>query len=135
MREWLPFRDQMLDRVLQLEGPQDRRRCAMCSKEWSIWRCIDCVGRPSLCTDCCLDRHSIDYLHHLERWVPKGAKQAVPVQARDEHANAEEADDEEANGEEADAWVDELESGVAHEIDPSIEGAFLHGHLMSTSDF
>ncbi|KAH9840332.1 uncharacterized protein C8Q71DRAFT_702949 [Rhodofomes roseus] len=67
IRQWLPVRDQVLARLLELEGPQDRRRCVMCSQEWSPWRCVDCVGRPSLCTDCCLSRHSAEYLHHLER--------------------------------------------------------------------
>ncbi|KAH9833985.1 uncharacterized protein C8Q71DRAFT_711618 [Rhodofomes roseus] len=69
----------MLGCILELEGPRDRRQCAMCYKEWSPWRCVDCVGRPSLCTDCCINRHSIDYLHHVERWVPKGVKQAISI--------------------------------------------------------
>ncbi|KAH9917410.1 uncharacterized protein B0H18DRAFT_913487 [Fomitopsis serialis] len=70
MREWLPLRDQMLQRLIDLEGPQERRICGGCKGEWSPWRCIDCIGRPSFCTACCLKQHEADYLHRVEHWVP-----------------------------------------------------------------
>ncbi|KAH9922726.1 uncharacterized protein B0H18DRAFT_1183398 [Fomitopsis serialis] len=69
MREWLPHREDFLERLIDLEAPRERRRCAECNAEWSPWRCIDCMGQPSFCTGCCVTEHKRDFLHRVERWI------------------------------------------------------------------
>lgn len=78
MNEWLPFRDQFLARLIELEDPREKRKCADCGAEWSPWRCTECVGWPSLCTKCCCRRHEANYLHPIEKWVPEEAGEAGP---------------------------------------------------------
>ena len=86
MREWLPHREDFLERLIDLEAPRERRRCAECNAEWSPWRCIDCMGQPSFCTGCCVTEHKRDFLHRVERWISEdGPLPADPeVQEPDE---------------------------------------------------
>jgi CxC2 like cysteine cluster associated with KDZ transposases len=68
MREWLPVRKEYLDMLLSGEGPVGDRSCALCSDGDGSWRCLDCIGRPSLCIRCCRDSHARNPFHRVERW-------------------------------------------------------------------
>ncbi|KAH9829298.1 uncharacterized protein C8Q71DRAFT_718422 [Rhodofomes roseus] len=76
MDAWLALRESFLERLIELEGPREKRNCADCRAEWSPWRCIECVGSPSLCTDCCRRRHAASYLHPIEKWIAQEADEA-----------------------------------------------------------
>lgn len=119
----------MLDRLLEMEAPEDKRPCAICGKEWSPWRCLDCMARPSLCTECCLERHKTDYLHRLERWVPKEADQTghrvrPPFVLPDlQEAETEAEAEAEAEGATEDQWTDDSTIGPGLGDTPSMEGS------------
>lgn len=54
----------MLDR----EEPRDGRACQDCGITHSRWRCLDCLGRPSLCAECCTEKHLLHPFHRVESW-------------------------------------------------------------------
>ncbi|TEB15359.1 hypothetical protein FA13DRAFT_1613454, partial [Coprinellus micaceus] len=32
------------------------------------WRCLDCIGRPSFCGECCREAHLRQPFHRVETW-------------------------------------------------------------------
>jgi hypothetical protein len=58
-----------LDRILSGEALPVDRLCSLCSTGAAIWRCLECLGRPTFCTDCCREQHLIIPLHRIQRWT------------------------------------------------------------------
>ena len=123
MRDWLPYREVFLQRLIELEGPQGKRTCAVCLLDWSAWRCIDCFGHPSLCTHCCQTRHQADYLHKVERWVPEGTPAWIPDAAMSGTEEAEALEDRRPRDEEP----DEEDAEHCSTSPPPVEGPILGG--------
>ncbi|KAJ3518426.1 hypothetical protein NMY22_g13683 [Coprinellus aureogranulatus] len=42
--------------------------CEGCNAEEASWRCLDCLGRPRLCRDCCRIGHRLSPFHKVETW-------------------------------------------------------------------
>ncbi|KAJ3533953.1 hypothetical protein NMY22_g7128 [Coprinellus aureogranulatus] len=57
-----------LSRIVQAEALQSPT-CSGCGESCVQWRCLECVGRPQLCTDCCRVSHRSNPLHRIERWT------------------------------------------------------------------
>jgi hypothetical protein len=78
MRDWLPFRSEYLNILLDAEGltdeatdegPTDERRCSSCQACDGSLRCLDCLGSPMFCIACCRDIHHRQPFHRVERWT------------------------------------------------------------------
>ncbi|TEB23553.1 hypothetical protein FA13DRAFT_1639866, partial [Coprinellus micaceus] len=56
--------------ILEREGPKGKRECAGtgCTQVGSLWRCLDCIGRPSFCGECCRGAHLRQPFHRVETW-------------------------------------------------------------------
>ncbi|KAJ3531308.1 hypothetical protein NMY22_g8207 [Coprinellus aureogranulatus] len=68
IREWEKTKvTQYLGRIIQGEGIVTAT-CLLCSAENSCWRCMDCIGRPRLCSDCCRISHRSNPFHRVECW-------------------------------------------------------------------
>ncbi|KDQ49398.1 hypothetical protein JAAARDRAFT_86779, partial [Jaapia argillacea MUCL 33604] len=33
------------------------------------WRCLNCLGRPVLCIECCRETHRVNPFHRVEQWT------------------------------------------------------------------
>jgi hypothetical protein len=53
LREWLPKRSAYLHQILSLEAPPENRLCSQCLNSSGNWRCLECMGTPIYCMDCC----------------------------------------------------------------------------------
>ena len=69
LREWLSRREDELRTILNLEALPDDAACIYCRKKPSVYRCVDCNGRPTSCQECCLETHSRNPLHRVEEWT------------------------------------------------------------------
>lgn len=57
-----------MSRILAREAPTDMNaQCSSCVREGS-WRCQDCLGQGSYCTECFRDRHRLLPFHKVEHW-------------------------------------------------------------------
>ncbi|GBE83152.1 hypothetical protein SCP_0501990 [Sparassis crispa] len=68
MRDWIPHRDDYLHAIVEMEAPPEPRNCAECKVGEGRWRCLDCMGRPLTCTDCCRNGHQRAPFHRIEHW-------------------------------------------------------------------
>ncbi|KAJ8474293.1 hypothetical protein ONZ45_g16002 [Pleurotus djamor] len=72
LRAWLGRRSQDLKLLLSLESPSGED-CAHCdSSKVELFRCVDCLGGEMLCSGCCLQRHSRNPFHRIQRWSADG---------------------------------------------------------------
>lgn len=69
IREWLPRSHGELKTLLNLESYPDEAACNYCKINPSIYRCIDCNGRPTSCLDCCRHTHDRNPFHRIEEWT------------------------------------------------------------------
>lgn len=69
MRDWLSVRREYVQCILSLEAPVGGNRCHLCKADSSEWRCLECLGKLPICTDCCRDNHKRLPLHRIERWT------------------------------------------------------------------
>ena len=68
IREWLPRRRQYVSTIMEGEGRRSDI-CGSCEEAEATWRCVDCLGRPMLCTGCCCNAHWSTPFHRVEQWV------------------------------------------------------------------
>jgi hypothetical protein len=54
--------------MLSNEAPPEGHKCASCHVREIAWRCLDCSGNNSECTQCFRDRHRFLPFHRLEHW-------------------------------------------------------------------
>ncbi|KAJ8489758.1 hypothetical protein ONZ45_g13445 [Pleurotus djamor] len=72
LRAWLGRRSQDLKLLLSLESLSGED-CAHCdSSKVELFRCVDCLGGEMLCSGCCLQRHSRNPFHRIQRWSADG---------------------------------------------------------------
>ncbi|KAJ3537398.1 hypothetical protein NMY22_g5604 [Coprinellus aureogranulatus] len=57
-----------LGRIVQTECLK-AHQCSSCSADEVQWRCLECSGKPQLCTCCCRISHRLNPLHRIERWT------------------------------------------------------------------
>jgi hypothetical protein len=69
MRDWLGVRKEYLQCILSLEAPVGDHICYLCKADSPGWRCLDCLGKSPICTDCCRDNHTRLPFHRVERWT------------------------------------------------------------------
>ncbi|KAH9851013.1 hypothetical protein C2E23DRAFT_733773 [Lenzites betulinus] len=75
-RNWLPFRNDFLDELLQYEGCDENLKgadslCHICNTEPAGVRCRDCHRRPICCQGCLVHAHADLPLHRPESWDGK----------------------------------------------------------------
>ena len=58
-----------LSRLLQNEAPPVNLQCISCKMRQCQWRCLDCVGRPVLCSECIRNRHWSNPFHQVDNWT------------------------------------------------------------------
>ncbi|TFK64685.1 hypothetical protein BDN72DRAFT_774275, partial [Pluteus cervinus] len=75
LKEWIPKRRPYLRVSIEREAPPLSGKCNNCPDNGS-WRCLDCLGRPFLCMECCCTAHALLPLHRIERWTGKGFQPA-----------------------------------------------------------
>ncbi|KAI9068488.1 hypothetical protein FKP32DRAFT_1561583, partial [Trametes sanguinea] len=86
VREWLPFRSEFLDELLQFEGchgsaDDGSATCHACHAAGATMRCTECFQRHLFCQECVVRRHQEDLpLHRLQAW---DGKKFVPKTLRD----------------------------------------------------
>ncbi|KAF5341217.1 hypothetical protein D9611_005928 [Ephemerocybe angulata] len=56
-----------LDEIVAAEALRSSM-CERCSNTEAVWRCLNCLGTPRLCRECCLLGHRTDPFHRVERW-------------------------------------------------------------------
>ena len=66
--EWLPRKGEYLSELLQAEGRPANPTCLICRQQEGIWKCLDCLGRPTHCRTCSIQVHSLLPFHRVERW-------------------------------------------------------------------
>lgn len=70
MHSWLDVRPAVLDEIVGLDGPGDRRidLCSLCSndKSFPLYRCIECSYGSLFCGECVVKAHKALPLHRLE---------------------------------------------------------------------
>ncbi|KLO08462.1 hypothetical protein SCHPADRAFT_835294, partial [Schizopora paradoxa] len=63
-------RDLIIYRLLSAEGLPDGFRCFFCQKDSiAFYRCTTCIGRPVTCQGCCVESHTHNPFHQIERWT------------------------------------------------------------------
>ena len=68
MQDWLPVADDYLEILVQHADYSGDCLCQKgCGREGN-WRCLDCFGKPLLCTECCHSDHSRHPFHCVEVW-------------------------------------------------------------------
>lgn len=68
IREWLPHRTQFLHNLIQREARANGGICSTCGQRDGTWKCLDCIGTPLSCTDCCRYSHKLVPFHRVEQW-------------------------------------------------------------------
>ena len=68
LREWLPKRAAYLNCILEAEAPPQPRICSICRGADGAWKCLECLGRPVLCTGCCRKSHQQLPFHRVKQW-------------------------------------------------------------------
>ncbi|KAI6106029.1 hypothetical protein EV401DRAFT_1797429, partial [Pisolithus croceorrhizus] len=68
IREWLPKKEDFLQILLDLEAPPLPHICKTCRKD-GVYRCLDCMHQPLLCTDCCHSMHAAHPFHRIQQWT------------------------------------------------------------------
>ncbi|KII83090.1 hypothetical protein PLICRDRAFT_119855, partial [Plicaturopsis crispa FD-325 SS-3] len=66
LREWLPRKNEYLERLLLNECPPKDQHCP-CGAEIR-YKCLDCMGRKFTCSPCCRSAHRHMPFHRIERW-------------------------------------------------------------------
>ena len=66
--EWLNYKEEFLECLLQMEAPPNPRECSNCRIE-GTYRCSDCFGWPMFCTACCQNEHQRLPFHWIEQWT------------------------------------------------------------------
>ncbi len=66
MRDYISLRGGYLQGILAMEAPWPE--CSRCQGQRPLWRCMDCLGRPAFCKDCCRDSHWATPFHRVEQW-------------------------------------------------------------------
>ncbi|KAJ3533262.1 hypothetical protein NMY22_g7406 [Coprinellus aureogranulatus] len=56
-----------LERIVRSED-QRSTVCETCHVGDAGWRCLDCLGSPRLCSDCCRIGHRVSPFHKVETW-------------------------------------------------------------------
>ena len=64
----LHHRQRFLDRIVAREAPREGRICKACSTQEVPWRCLDCLGQPSFCRECCAKEHAANPFHRVASW-------------------------------------------------------------------
>ena len=67
LREYVDKRKFYLARILASEAPPIERLCSGCGTSGD-WRCLDCLGRPLFCKDCCRNAHWNNPFHKIQQW-------------------------------------------------------------------
>ena len=67
MSEWLQYRAEFLNVVLEREAPPASQTCIQCSQPMT-WRCHDCLGEPVFCLRCIVASHQSLVFHRVSRW-------------------------------------------------------------------
>ena len=62
-------RNLYLSRMLSNEAPPEGHQCSSCKMREIAWRCLDCIGHNSKCTQCFRDHHRFLPFHRLEHWA------------------------------------------------------------------
>lgn len=71
MKDWLPHQQTFLSELLNMEAPPYDMTCSSCLMQESQVRCLDCLGSPILCHQCCLANHRTNPYHKIEAWKGK----------------------------------------------------------------
>lgn len=58
-----------LDELLEREAPAPSNICATCGVREGTWKCQDCLGNTSECTDCCRISHRRHPFHRVKSWT------------------------------------------------------------------
>jgi hypothetical protein len=80
MREYLDKRKFYLARILASEAPPLEMLCSGCGSSGE-WRCLDCLGRPLFCKDCCRNAHWNNPFHKVQQWEKEYFKDSTLLQA------------------------------------------------------
>ncbi len=57
-----------MSRIIAREAPMTTtNKCSSCIRE-GVWRCKDCLGLGTYCTDCFRERHRLLPFHRVEHW-------------------------------------------------------------------
>ena len=67
--EWLPYRNQYISEILDLEKPPTDQLCMRCQSQQGYLRCKQCFSQALLCQNCCFAIHHSTPLHHIEKWT------------------------------------------------------------------
>ena len=43
--------------------------CSSCHSRDGVWQCLNCLGKPLHCTQCCRDVHRLLPFHRVQQWV------------------------------------------------------------------
>ncbi|KAI6041034.1 hypothetical protein EDC04DRAFT_2566131 [Pisolithus marmoratus] len=68
IHEWLPRKKDFLQILLELEAPPVPWICKICQKD-GVYRCLDCMHQPLLCTNCCCMMHETHPFHRIQQWT------------------------------------------------------------------
>ena len=70
LHDFLPKRDQYVSEILTREACfNENRNCFGCKTREGSWRCLDCLGQGSYCTQCFRDAHLLHPFHRVEHWT------------------------------------------------------------------
>ncbi|KIM64057.1 hypothetical protein SCLCIDRAFT_116023, partial [Scleroderma citrinum Foug A] len=67
LSEWLPYKQQYLQVLLDMEAPTYPRVCTLCQGD-GTYRCTKCIHWPLLCSSCCWKEHKLRPFHRVEQW-------------------------------------------------------------------
>ncbi|KAN0094398.1 hypothetical protein V8E55_002685 [Tylopilus felleus] len=68
LQEWLNYKEEFLECLLQMEAPPNPRECSNCRIE-GTYTCSDCFSWPMFCTACCQNEHQRLPFHWIEQWT------------------------------------------------------------------
>lgn len=54
---------------MEAEAPPQPRLCQNCQQADADWKCIECLGRPTTCAQCCREAHLRSPLHRVLKWT------------------------------------------------------------------
>lgn len=69
LREWLPKRREYLGVLMEFEAPPSPQVCGQCQGENGDWKCLECIGRPVVCEQCCKSIHLHLPFHRIQKWT------------------------------------------------------------------
>lgn len=69
LQEWVDNHCQeWLNILLDIEAPRNARACDACGTEEGAWRCLECIGQPTYCKECCRTQHLLMPFHRVSKW-------------------------------------------------------------------